>query len=114
MLTVSLGSAPSYKSTATLRILNQKTRLPLAGVVVTTRDKYGYPLQVLTSDIYGVVIIKMLKAGKVWIYTVKKGYTPVTYPDVKVINKGTKNNITSYMNSTPVKCTALKGTSKCK
>jgi len=104
-LTLSLGAAPApvYEATATLRILNQKNRLPLAGVTVTTRDKGGYVLQVLTTDANGTVILKMPKAGKVWIYEVKAGYTPMLYPDVKVINKGAKNVIVSYMMITPAK-----------
>ncbi len=100
LLTVSLGAAPApvYEATATLKVLNKVTKVGIAGVVVTTRDKDGKQLQVLTTDASGVVILKMPKAGKVWIYEVKAGFTPVLYPDVQVINKGAKNSIVSYMN----------------
>jgi len=97
-LTLSLGAAPTYEATATLKIMNKITKVGIAGVTVTTRDKNGYLLQVLTTNSSGVVTLQMPKAGKVWIYSAKTGYAPVLYPDVQVINKGAKNSIVSYMN----------------
>lgn len=115
-LTLSLGAAPTYEATATLKIMNKVTKVGIAGVTVTTRDKNGYLLQVLTTNSTGVVTLKMPKAGKVWIYSSKAGFTPVLYPDVQVINKGSKNSIVSYMNpvtvAAPVAKTAAKTAKK--
>jgi hypothetical protein len=99
-LTLSAGAAP--ESTATLKMLDQKTKAPIAGVAVIIKDKKGTSVQSAYTDIYGIAIINMSKAGQYSFYETKTGYTPVLNPDVQVLNKGAKNSIVSYMNANPV------------
>jgi len=65
--------------------------------MVTVEDKDGSLLLEAMTDANGRVVISMRKAGKICIYTEKTGYAPTADPDVQVINRGSKNNLTTYM-----------------
>ena len=84
------------KVTATIIVLNQENH-PLSGVQVTLKDKDGIFILEATTGSDGKVIVQLKKAGKVWIYKDKIGYTSVVDTDVQVINRGAKNIIVSYM-----------------